>query len=120
MKNKEFDVKIKKMQDNLQIKGKVYFYIRVSTSGQNEDSQFLEIENFCKKNNLDVKDESIVKIYHEKITGTKKDRPELQAMLKAIGQDDLLVLYKLDRLSRSYRDCIATVSYTHLRAHETS
>ena len=56
MKNKEFDVKIKKMQDNLQIKGKVYFYIRVSTSGQNEDSQFLEIENFCKKNNLDVKD----------------------------------------------------------------
>ena len=107
MKNKEFDNKIKKMQDNLQIKGKVYFYIRVSTSGQNEDGQFLEIENFCKKNNLDVKDESIVKIYHEKITGTKKDRPQLQAMLKAIGQDDLLVLYKLDRLSRSYRDCIA-------------
>lgn len=107
MKNNEFDVKIKKMQDKLQIKGKVYFYIRVSTSGQNEDSQFLEIEEFCKKNNLDMKDESIVKIYHEKITGTKKDRPQLQAMLKAIGQDDLLVLYKLDRLSRSYKDCIS-------------
>ena len=64
MKNKEFDTKIKSMQDNLQIKGKVYFYIRVSTSGQNEDSQFLEIENFGKKNNLDVTDESIVKISH--------------------------------------------------------
>ena len=63
MKNKEFDNKIKSMQDNLQIKGKVYFYIRVSTSGQNEDSQFLEIENFCKKNNLDVKDERGIETY---------------------------------------------------------
>ena len=35
-KIREFDKKIKSMQDNLQIKGKVYFYIRVSTSGQND------------------------------------------------------------------------------------
>lgn len=107
MNNEEFDKKIKNMQDKLQVKGKVYFYIRVSSLGQVEDSQFLEIENFCKKNNLDMEDKSTVKIYHEKITGTKKDRPQLQEMLKAIGKNDLLVIYKLDRLSRNYKDCIA-------------
>lgn len=107
MKNEKFDKKIKEMQDNLQIKGKIYFYIRVSSNDQLEDGQFLKAKEFCEKNNIDINDESIVKIYHEKVTGTKKDREQLQAMLKAIGQDDLLVLYKLDRLSRNYKDCVA-------------
>lgn len=49
MKNEKFDKKIKEMQDNLQIKGKIYFYIRVSSNDQLEDGQFLKAKEFCEK-----------------------------------------------------------------------
>ena len=56
MKNEKFDKKIKEMQDNLQIKGKIYFYIRVSSNDQLEDGQFLKAKEFCEKNNIDIND----------------------------------------------------------------
>lgn len=45
-------------------------YARVSTVDQNLDRQLLSLQEAC----CDV-------IYQEKITGTKKDRPELQRLL---------------------------------------
>lgn len=45
------------------------------------------------------------KIYQEKQSGTNTNRPELKALLKAMGKGDLLVLWSLDRLSRNYNEC---------------
>ena len=49
------------------------------------------------------------KIFEEKITGTTKERPKLQALLAQLRKDDVVVIYKLDRLSRSLKDLISIV-----------
>ena len=73
-------------------------YARVSTQDQNPELQ------------LDaLKQAGCEKIFTEKISGTKRDRPELQAALKYIRAGDTLVVWKLDRLARSLRQLIETV-----------
>ena len=83
-----------------EIKGKVFFYIRVSTKQQNEQLQLDAMNKFIEDNGIEDP-----KVYIDKQTGTNTDRPEFQAMLKAIGKGDLLVIWALDRLSRNYNDC---------------
>lgn len=46
------------------------------------------------------------KIFKEKITGTRKDRPELAELLKVIRPGDTIIIYKLDRISRSTKHLI--------------
>ena len=41
------------------------------------------------------------KIFEEKISGTKADRPQLQAALQFAREGDTLIVWKLDRLGRS-------------------
>lgn len=85
---------------NNEIKGKVFFYIRVSTKQQNEQLQLDAAEKFIKENGIEDP-----KIYIDKQTGTNTDRPQLQAVLKAVGKGDLVWIWALDRLSRNYNDC---------------
>jgi len=54
---------------------------RVSTEGQNLDRQI----DALKKQNVDI-------IYNEKITGTKRDRPELSKMLERMTAGDKVVI----------------------------
>jgi DNA invertase Pin-like site-specific DNA recombinase len=65
-------------------------YARVSTQDQNLDMQVDALE----KAGCD-------RIYKEKMSGKKDDRPELQKCLDALREGDTLVVYKLDRLGRS-------------------
>ncbi len=65
-------------------------YARVSTTGQNLDSQ-LEALSGCEK------------IFREKISGAMDDRPELQAMLDFVREGDIVEVTKLDRLARNTR-----------------
>ena len=44
------------------------------------------------------------RIYEEKISGAKRNRPELVRMLDQIRSDDVIVVSRLDRLARSTRD----------------
>jgi DNA invertase Pin-like site-specific DNA recombinase len=44
------------------------------------------------------------KIFHEKISGTKDDRPELVNALDYLREGDTLVVTRIDRLARSLRD----------------
>ena len=45
-------------------------------------------------------------IFREKVSGGRWDRPELHKLLGQIRKGDVLVVWKLDRLSRSLRDLL--------------
>lgn len=48
-------------------------------------------------------------IYHDMCSGSKDDRPGLAACIKALRRDDVLVVWKLDRLGRNLKHLLATV-----------
>lgn len=73
-------------------------YARVSTQDQNLDRQ---LDN--------LKAAGCERIYNEKMTGTKSDRPELQAMMKALRPGDTLIIDSFSRLSRSTKDLLSLV-----------
>ena len=49
------------------------------------------------------------KIFAEKISGAKNDRPQLQAALAFAREGDTLIVWKLDRLGRSLSQLVSTV-----------
>ncbi|MCA9885758.1 MAG: recombinase family protein [Anaerolineae bacterium] len=57
-----------------------------------------------------LKEAGCEKIYQEKISGAAKTRPQLDAMLNQLRTDDVVVVWKLDRLARSLRDLVALVN----------
>lgn len=48
-------------------------------------------------------------LYEDKASGTKDDRPELAACLKALRSGDTLMVWKLDRLGRDLRHLVNIV-----------
>ncbi len=56
-----------------------------------------------------LEEERCDRIYFEKITGTKSDRPEFQKLLQKIQTGDTLVVTKLDRFARSTQDALSTI-----------
>ncbi len=50
------------------------------------------------------------KIYKEKITGSTRERPELQKLLDQLREGDVVVIWKLDRLARSLKDLVNLVN----------
>lgn len=68
-------------------------YARVSTTDQNLDRQLEQLKKVdCKK------------IFQEKISGKNTNRPQLQALLDFIREDDEVVVISMDRLGRNSRD----------------
>src|SRR5450631_2428703 len=65
-------------------------YARVSTEDQSLDVQL----------NL-LKEAGVDKIYKEKASGVKEDRPELAALIEYVREGDTVVICKLDRIARS-------------------
>jgi DNA invertase Pin-like site-specific DNA recombinase len=55
------------------------------------------------------------RIYEEKASGAKTDRPELLRMLDSARQGDVVIVWKLDRLGRSLLQLIETVNLLHDR-----
>jgi DNA invertase Pin-like site-specific DNA recombinase len=65
-------------------------YARVSTKDQNLDMQLQALRRAgCRQ------------IYQEKVSGVGRSRPELQAMMQQLRKDDVLIIWRLDRLARS-------------------
>lgn len=73
-------------------------YARVSTKDQNLDLQIEALENVgCEK------------IFKEKISGSTKNRPELDNMLNHLRSGDEVYVWRLDRLGRSLKHIIDLV-----------
>ena len=70
-----------------------YGYARVSTSDQNLDRQQDALQKY-----------GIDKLYCEKLSGTKKSRPELDRLLKDLQEGDTVVIESLSRLGRSVKN----------------
>lgn len=71
-------------------------YSRVSTIEQSLDSQIDALQHAgCER------------IYTEKASGKTKARPELERMLDAMREGDVVVVWRLDRLGRSLTDLIS-------------
>lgn len=73
-------------------------YARVSTQDQNLDRQ---LDN--------LRAAGCERIFNEKMTGTKSDRPELKTMLMTLRSGDVLVIDSFSRLSRSTKDLLQLV-----------
>lgn len=73
-------------------------YARVSTQDQNPQLQRDALEEAgCEQ------------VFEERVTGTKRERPELQACLRTLRDGDTLVVWKLDRLARSLKDLVELI-----------
>ena len=73
-------------------------YARVSTDDQSLDAQ------------LDaLKAAGAVKVFREKVTGSRRDRSQLEKLLDQLREGDVVVVTKYDRLSRSLRDLLDIV-----------
>jgi DNA invertase Pin-like site-specific DNA recombinase len=70
-------------------------YCRVSTDGQTLDAQIAELKAAGAK-----------RIFAEKQSGARSDRPQLRKALAALGEGDTLIVTRLDRLARSTRDLL--------------
>src|ERR1700704_6095767 len=70
-------------------------YARVSTDDQDTVAQVKAL-----------KAAECERIYREKASGGRWDRPELHRLLDQLRKGDVLVVWKLDRLSRSLRDVL--------------
>lgn len=73
-------------------------YARVSTIEQNLDRQ-LDALNAA----------GCERIFNEKMTGTRSDRPELRMMMMTLREGDTLVVESFSRLSRSTKDLLSLV-----------
>jgi DNA invertase Pin-like site-specific DNA recombinase len=76
-------------------------YARVS---KNEQNLSLQHDALLKAGCLDKN------IYTDKITGTKAQRPGLEQVLSHLRQGDTLIVWRLDRLGRSLKHLIETVT----------
>lgn len=65
----------------------IFDYARVSTEEQNLDMQIDALQQY-----------GVEKLYQEKMTAIKKDRPQLEELLKVLRKGDKIVVYKLDRI----------------------
>src|SRR6202795_3365861 len=73
-------------------------YARVSTNDQETATQVAAL-----------KAAGCERIYREQASGGRWDRPELQRLLDQMRKGDVLVVWKLDRLSRSLRDVLTVM-----------
>ena len=77
-------------------------YARVSTTGQSLEQQLTALAE-CEK------------VFHEQVSGSKTDRPQLQAMLEFARSGDVLKVTKLDRLARNTRHLLEITDQLHAK-----
>ena len=76
----------------------VYGYSRVSTDGQTLAAQ-----------DAALRAAGCAKVFSGKASGAKTDRAELRKVVARLGEGDVLMVTRLDRLARSTRDLLNTL-----------
>lgn len=79
----------------------IYGYARVSTDNQTLESQIEAL-----------KGAGAHRVFQEKVSGAKADRQELKRALAKLGDGDVLMVTRLDRLARSTRDLLDILDRT--------
>lgn len=85
---------------------KLLGYVRVSTSGQHDnfslEDQKNKITSYCS-----TFDHELIEIFEDTKSGSSLDRKGLNELLAKLKNYDGLIVYKLDRLSRSAKDTLS-------------
>src|SRR5712671_2741177 len=76
-----------------------YGYARVSTRDQDLTAQDAELMAA-----------GCAKVFKEKVSGAKTDRPELAKLIGRLEPGDVLAVTRLDRLARSTRDLLNVIA----------
>jgi DNA invertase Pin-like site-specific DNA recombinase len=79
-------------------------YARVSSVGQNLDSQTDSLQQA-----------GCIKIFSDKLTGSRMERPGWEQLLEYIRPGDTLVVTELSRMTRSLLDLLATIQVLEQR-----
>ena len=76
-------------------KNKIYGYVRVSSTDQNEERQMIALA-----------EAGVTKkyIYMDKMSGKDFERPQYSKLMKKLGSGDLLYILSIDRLGRNYEE----------------
>ncbi|MFJ7950738.1 recombinase family protein [Lysinibacillus sp. NPDC096418] len=90
-------------------KKRVALYSRYSTSSQDGnysiEIQVERMEATCKSKGWEVTDKFVDAAY----SGSNMERPALQNLLSRLDEFDVIMVYRLDRLSRSQRDTMTLI-----------
>ena len=78
-------------------KGNIYGYIRVSTTLQHDDRQWLAMDEFGVSREF---------VFVDKQSGKDFDRPAYQNLLGRLSRSDVMVIKSLDRLGRDYSEML--------------
>ena len=81
----------------INITGKQYGYVRVSTTAQNEDRQIIALKEFGV-------DEG--NIFLDKVSGKDFNRPQYKRLLRKLRKGDTLIIKSIDRLGRNYEEIL--------------
>lgn len=93
----------------MQTINKVAIYIRVSTTSQAEEGYSIDEQKDKLKSYCRIKDWNVYKIYTDGgFSGSNTERPALEKLIKDAKNKkfDTVLVYKLDRLSRSQKDTL--------------
>lgn len=97
---------------------KVAVYIRVSTLSQLEEGYSIEEQKAKLESYCDIKDWHIYKVYTDGgFSGSTTERPALEQLIKDAQSKlfDTVLVYKLDRLSRSQKDTLYLIEDIFLK-----
>ena len=77
------------------MENRIYGYVRVSSTDQNEDRQMIAL------NKVNVPEKNI---YMDKISGKDFNRPQYKKLVRKLKPGDLLYILSIDRLGRNYEE----------------
>lgn len=97
---------------------KVALYVRVSTTSQLEEGYSIEEQKAKLESYCDIKEWNIYKIYTDGgFSGSTTERPALEQLVQDAQSKlfDTVLVYKLDRLSRSQKDTLYLIEDVFLK-----
>lgn len=77
-------------------------YIRVSTKEQHPDRQIKELKKYGVEDRF---------LFIDRLSGTKKERPQYNALKLVLRKDDELYIHELDRLGRNKQNIYEELQY---------